>query len=179
MSNTRKDRPLRVRIRQAKSTKPVHIGCPLADQPRYRRARKTTTSEPRWHETTVHYLAYPYADHEVIETDPSRFWLCKTRKEWVFGPVVIVENYWEPYWIDECDINRTGRHDAWKRCHYEADWRDPAVQKPGRSSQRRLSIYDPAERGAAKINLSQAARDWNTNSDTDLQPNHRPQDPWY
>lgn len=177
MSNTRKDRPLRVRIRQAATTREVHIGCPLAEEPRLRRVRRETTSEPHWHLEEVHYRPDTETGHDLRVTDSAQFWMCKTRQEWTFGPVVTVKDSWEPFWIEVCDIDQAGNR-AWERCHREADWKDPAVQKPGRGSKHRLRTFDDAERSAVRIKLDQARRDQNTNHDTDVQPDHRPADPW-
>ena len=97
------------------------------------------------------------------------------------GPVVLsargVEvRYGDIVAVNGADLDLRGGN-MYRRCHYEADWHDPAVNQDFRG--RRMQVYDRAERSRTRVTLAAARRDWNSNGDTDLEPAHEPADPWW
>ena len=103
MSRTFKDTPTRVRITRDLNTVEIHIGCPKADQPRYRRVWIERTSEPRWF--TVQKGTDPWGG---LSGDTV----------WRYEPVDESGWFWEPYWVSTCDIESAGQG-SHKRCHHE------------------------------------------------------------
>lgn len=147
MSRTTKDVPTRVRTARDPKAVDVHIGCPKAAEPRYRRIWVEATSEPRWFTVQLH-------------TDPLGRLSGDT--VWRYEPVDESGWVWEPYWVDVCDIDVVGQR-PYKRCHRE--------QGTFNHRQPRHGLTPRTEsRGKVRGQLRTARAEISASGSTDVQP---------
>lgn len=194
MSRTRHHAPLNVLIARADQHEARHLYCQHSHAGGWWVTRETVVEHPsEWHLVTEYRDSFFFGGHtwipyeELARQYPRKFelWMALQdmvgRQRWVFGEwtETIRERVWE---TRECDIDipepRFGYqfdgepHCSWMPKNWDLipgtkHWNDDSSKW-----HRKLNYFSP-ERAAIRDELRDAVKDYNTNGQTDVEPNNR------